>query len=479
MRGDDDESKQPQDTVEEEEEEEPDEIQWNLGFVEEPEKPHLLLRHRFPSKVGGRPAWLDPVRLPSKDMLTCKASGKPLDFLLQVYAPVDANPEDGFHRALFLFISPEGSRLNEPGAVRLFRCQLPRHNAFYASEPPRDKDKFPNPLSSSDADASRERDPWRAVDAERPASATSSGGAASTSSPASGKRKGKGKGGAAHAGAANGTAAEGAAAGAAAEPLPREGVRGPGGLYPELELIVEPEEDYVDEWEEEEEGEDSGKEAGKSEKKAAGKAGGAKAELDAGAAPAAAKPGAGAEAAAEAEAAAGTGTAAAEASGARGGVEAEVRRALEEYRRRVATEGELNDDELPPDVMEALEANAAPEQRCFVDFQARVSWAPEQVIRYCFQDGAQPLWPAPHCRPKPGDIPACSRCGAARKPEFQVLPQLLHYLRLDEEDPASPDWSTLMAYTCSASCSLPPAEVEASQCAYTEEVVWVQPPATE
>lgn len=154
-----------------------------------------------------------------------------------------------------------------------------------------------------------------------------------------------------------------------------------------------------------------------------------------------------------------------------------------------------------------------------------MSWAPEQVIRYCFQDGAQPLWPAPHCRPKPGDVPACSRCGAARKPEFQVrllgrrttlgvlliachssqrihrcpgrsggtliiphvvapsppqvLPQLLHYLRLDEEDPASPDWSTLVAYTCSASCSLPPAEVESSQCAYTEEVVWVQPSVTQ
>lgn len=29
-------------------------------------------------------AWLDPLRLPSTDMLTCKASGKPLDFLLQV-----------------------------------------------------------------------------------------------------------------------------------------------------------------------------------------------------------------------------------------------------------------------------------------------------------------------------------------------------------------------------------------------------------
>lgn len=30
-------------------------MQWMLGFVEEPERSTDLLRHRFPSKVGGRP----------------------------------------------------------------------------------------------------------------------------------------------------------------------------------------------------------------------------------------------------------------------------------------------------------------------------------------------------------------------------------------------------------------------------------------
>ncbi|EFJ44292.1 programmed cell death protein 2, C terminal [Volvox carteri f. nagariensis] len=397
-------------------EEEPDEISWNLGFVEEPEKPHLLLRHHFPSKVGGRPAWLDPVRLPTREMLTCRASGKPLDFLLQIYAPVDANPVEGFHRSLFLFISPEGSRLREPGAVRLFRCQLPRHNPYYPSEPPTVKDKYPPRLRPSDADASRERDPWRSLDAERPpgASASSSSSSSSVSAAAAAAAK-KRKGGSANAqtaaaelaGAAplgdgaggSGSSGSTTAAAAAAAPLPRISIRGPGGLYPELELVVEPEDDYQEGDDEEE--------------------------------------------------------------------------ALQQYRARVAAEGDLDDEELPPEVVEAVEGAAAPEQTCFADFQARVSWAPRQVIRYCFQRGARPLWPAPHHRPGPGDIPPCCHCGSPRTHEFQVLPQLLHYLHLDEEDPASPDWSTLVAFTCAASCS----PAAGAECSYLEELVWVQPPA--
>jgi len=58
-------------------------VEWLLGFVEPPQRGTDLLRHRFPSKVGGYPAWLDPVHLPSRDQLTCPFTGKVMRFLMQ------------------------------------------------------------------------------------------------------------------------------------------------------------------------------------------------------------------------------------------------------------------------------------------------------------------------------------------------------------------------------------------------------------
>ena len=61
-----------------------DEEDWMLGFAEPPIKNTDLLRHRFPSKIGGRPAWLDPLHLPRREQLTCSVTGKLMNFLLQV-----------------------------------------------------------------------------------------------------------------------------------------------------------------------------------------------------------------------------------------------------------------------------------------------------------------------------------------------------------------------------------------------------------
>ena len=60
--------------------------EWSLGFCVEAPADELQ-RQFFPSKVGGRPAWLDPVDVPTALQLKCLYTREPLDFLLQVYAP--------------------------------------------------------------------------------------------------------------------------------------------------------------------------------------------------------------------------------------------------------------------------------------------------------------------------------------------------------------------------------------------------------
>ncbi|GAB4841092.1 hypothetical protein Ancab_021837 [Ancistrocladus abbreviatus] len=121
-----------------------------LGFVEKPKSHWALLRQYFPSKAGGFPAWLDPVNLPSGKSCICDICGEPLQFLLQVYAPI-SEKESTFHRTLYVFMCPSMTcllrdqheqwkrRSEKPSrSVKVFRCQLYRINPFYSSEPPRD-----------------------------------------------------------------------------------------------------------------------------------------------------------------------------------------------------------------------------------------------------------------------------------------------------------------------------------------------------
>lgn len=72
------------------------------------------------------------------------------------------------------------------------------------------------------------------------------------------------------------------------------------------------------------------------------------------------------------------------------------------------------------------------------NFQAVTSVHSGQVLRYCIDEGAQPLWG--RSTPRPGDIPPCSRCGAPRRFEFQILPQMLSFLGIDDTQQDSVDW---------------------------------------
>ena len=71
-----------------------------LGFLEDAE-PWRLRSPQFPSKVGGKPAWLSLRGLPSLSGLECDICRLPLAFLLQV-----SGPEQGGRLGLIISCDP-------------------------------------------------------------------------------------------------------------------------------------------------------------------------------------------------------------------------------------------------------------------------------------------------------------------------------------------------------------------------------------
>jgi len=108
----------------------------DLGFLEKSDS-WRLRSHFFPSKVGGKPAWLHLGELPTAESVQCGVCGEPCVFLCQVYAPVEQR-DDCFHRTLFVFLCPSAECClpNESRNLRVVRCQLPRRNDFFSYAPP-------------------------------------------------------------------------------------------------------------------------------------------------------------------------------------------------------------------------------------------------------------------------------------------------------------------------------------------------------
>jgi len=344
------------------EEEEPEVL---LGFASDVCEPELLLRNQFPSKLGGAPSWLDPVNLPTSRQLTCAASGKPLRFVAQLYAASSDEPH-AFHRSIYLFISPDGSALSRPGAVRAFRCQLPRENAFYPYEPP-EADERPRGLTPAEARLAAARAPaW----------------------------------------------AEPAADAALVDPAATA-------AYHEHELYTEPEpaDDEAAEAAVREDDRvrqlltDYQKQAeGATEGYGAGSGG----------------------------------------SGGEGGAEEEG----EEEKEKEAPKKRIVDEDDEEEAKEDVRAQD-PRVREFGTFTARLARAPEQCIRYCFDEGATPLWAAKAGR-APQPVPPCHLCGGPRRFELQLMPQSLHFLGVDSAQDDAPDFTTIAIYTCASSCAVWP-----------------------
>lgn len=83
-------------------------------------------------KVGGKPVWLNPLTVPTTAQLACAECSHALAFLVQIYCPLDDEP-DAFHRSLFVFVCRQPGCARQ-GNGRVFRSQLPQLNALYADE---------------------------------------------------------------------------------------------------------------------------------------------------------------------------------------------------------------------------------------------------------------------------------------------------------------------------------------------------------
>jgi pre-rRNA-processing protein TSR4 len=108
----------------------------HIGFIEKCES-WRLESHFFPSKVGGKPAWLDLKNIPNIKQLSCNYCKNPCIFLCQIYAPYEEDNR-AFHRTLYVFICKnlECCKENHNGNLKVLRSQLERINEFYLPDPP-------------------------------------------------------------------------------------------------------------------------------------------------------------------------------------------------------------------------------------------------------------------------------------------------------------------------------------------------------
>ncbi|KAB5569485.1 hypothetical protein DKX38_003278 [Salix brachista] len=362
-----------------------------LGFLEKTKNHWSLSRHVFPSKAGGVPAWLDPVNLPSGRSCVCDICEEPLQFLLQIYAPI-TEKESTFHRTLFVFMCPSMSCLlrdqheqwkrgqEKPSrSVKVFRCQLPCSNPFYSSEAPRnDGTDKPSGSGGTTIDCAIALRSTRIPSIE--VSLCNWCGTWKGDKVCSGCKRTKycsHKHQVVHWRSGHKIDCQQLS-------LLVDSSSISNALWPEYEMINDDESEY---------------------------------------------------------------------------------------------DAEVSDYNIPPnslvstnkmdDTMNSLldifEVNS--DKKCWASFQQRIARAPEQVLRYCRNASAKPLWPMSSGQPSKADIPNCCYCGGPSDFEFQILPQLLFYFGV-KNDADSLDWATIVVYTCKSSC-------EASM-AYKEEFPWVQ-----
>lgn len=333
-----------------------------LGFLENCESWQVESR-LFPSKVGGKPAWLNLEKLPSPEKLQCRKCQNTMIFLCQLYAPYEEDIQESFddylnnfHRTVFVFIcrNHECSERNNNDNVKVFRSSLQRNNKYYPYDPPEDKPKLDFSLNT-----------WVTLCnvcgclSEKQCSKCKNTHYCSRNHQVLDWKEGHKK----ECGSENVTKRHSKL------------------LFPEWEIITEPEEineSYTNE-------------------------------------------------------------------------EEELMK-FEKMKLEGTTGSMIETSESDLDIHATSDKD-----KVFSKFQKTVKHNPDQVIRY--KRGGEPLWISK--KPVPENIPECVQCKGPRQFEFQIMPQMLSYLKETDID-----WGVLAVYTCKNSCT--------NDSCYNEEFIFKQ-----
>lgn len=345
----------------------------DLGFIEE--SPGWKLQSRFfPSKVGGKPAWLDLQNIPEKTELKCSKCTKPSVLLCQIYAPID-NIDECFHRTIYIFMCKNETCFipNVASNFKVLRNQIPRKNIIYSFDPPEEHESWRTDICA-------EKFNVHLCEVCGTKSTSCCGKCKKVYYCSKDHQKIDWK---HHKVICCGE-----------NTCDEKFANKNGLLLPEYEIIIDTEDHDV-------------KSSGDEEK--------------------------------------------------------EQLEQMECYNKFVldGKAGIFNANSSVDD--DLMKMAFSEEDKIFSEFKSRISTHPDQVLRY-EKDGV-PLWISKDGIPKKGDIPSCSYCGGERTFEFQILPQLLNYLGL-EENSVHIDWGTLAVYTCKQSCNFGPH--------YREEFLWKQ-----
>jgi len=158
-------------------------------------------------------------------------------------------------------------------------------------------------------------------------------------------------------------------------------------------------------------------------------------------------------------------------------VETEERDEMDESEAMKYVNG-MGGEDMTADDVEEIEAEVVnKDMEQLATFHVMLKNDPDQVLRYCPEPGAQPVWPSVTHAPNTDVIPCCERCGAPRKFEFQILPTIISQLGVDAESDYALDFGSIAVYTCTRSCApVPCDELNRRTGAYAEEYVVVHPP---